>query len=51
MRLIVHPGAYHAFTVRTDPKKYYGHRLEYNEPAARAAGKETMEFLLQTLQR
>lgn len=53
MRLIVYPGAYHAFTVRSPngaPRMYFGHRLEYNEAAARAAGQETINFLQQALQ-
>ena len=40
LRLVVYPGAYHAFnaaSLRDKPRSYSGHHLEYNEAADRAA--------------
>jgi dienelactone hydrolase len=47
VRLIVYPGAYHAFDARglERPIEFLGHRLEYNKPAADQAGDALREFL------
>jgi dienelactone hydrolase len=45
MRLVVYPGAYHAFNLRLAPRRHYGHHLEYNEAADRAAWSETVAAL------
>lgn len=46
VRLVVYPGAWHAFNFpRAAPTTAFGHRLEYNEAAARAAWDETVEAL------
>ncbi|HSI01982.1 MAG TPA: dienelactone hydrolase family protein [Reyranella sp.] len=40
LRLIVYPGAYHSFNARSlrgKPRDYFGHHLEYNEAADKAA--------------
>jgi dienelactone hydrolase len=42
------PGAYHSFnaaTLRDNPSTFFGHHLEYNEAADRAAWQETVEAL------
>jgi dienelactone hydrolase len=44
LRLVVYPGAYHAFNatiLRDKPRTLFGHHLEYNEAADRAAAAET----------
>ena len=41
MRLVVYPEAHHAFNLPLGPRRSYGHRLEYNEAADRAAWSET----------
>ena len=52
VELFVYPGAYHAFNfLRDHPVEYYGHRLDYNEAADRAAWGETIRFLRQNLGR
>jgi len=54
LRLIVYPGAYHAFnatTLRDRPRTYQGHHLEYNEAADRAAWSETTALLRQVFGR
>jgi dienelactone hydrolase len=52
VELFVYPGAYHAFNFPRDrPAEYFGHRIEYNEAAARAAWSETIRFLRQSLGR
>lgn len=48
LRLVVYPGAYHAFnatSLRDKPKSLFGHRLEYNEAADSAALAETFAAL------
>jgi dienelactone hydrolase len=48
LRLVVYPGAYHAFdavTLRDRPTTFLGHHLEYNEAADRAAWAETVTAL------
>ena len=43
LRLVVYPGAHHAFTaarLRGKPETTYGYRIEYNEVAAKAAWDE-----------
>jgi dienelactone hydrolase len=54
IKLIVYPGAYHAFdaaTLRDRPRTYQGHHLEYNEAADRAAWSEAAAFLRQAFGR
>lgn len=54
LKLIVYPGAYHAFdavTLRDGPRTYQGHHLEYNEAADRAAWSEAAAFLRQVFAR
>jgi dienelactone hydrolase len=44
LRLVVYPGAYHAFnatSLRGKPRTVFGHHVEYNEAADRAALAET----------
>jgi dienelactone hydrolase len=48
LRLVIYPGAYHAFnavTLRNRPMTYMGHHLEYNEAADRAAWAEMVAAL------
>lgn len=46
VRLIVYPGAWHAFNFpRAAPATTFGHRLQYDEAAARAAWGETVRAL------
>jgi len=48
LRLVIYPGAYHAFnavTLRDRPMTYKGHHLEYNEAADRAAWAEMVAAL------
>lgn len=50
LRLVIYPGAYHAFdavTLRGRPRTYQGHHLEYNEAADRAAWSDAAAFLRQ----
>jgi dienelactone hydrolase len=50
LKLIVYPGAYHAFdaaTLSDRPRTYQGHHLEYNEAADRAAWSDAAAFLRQ----
>jgi dienelactone hydrolase len=52
LRLVVYPGAYHAFNAqREKPETFFGHRLEYNEAADREASEETMAALRQAFER
>jgi dienelactone hydrolase len=52
VELFVYPDAYHAFNFPRDrPVNYFGHRIEYNEAAERAAWNETGRFLRQHLGR
>ena len=46
-KLIVYPGAYHAFDAVTlqTPRTYLGHHLEYNETAARQSIEAVHDFL------
>jgi dienelactone hydrolase len=45
LRLVVYPGTHHGFNLKTAPLTHYGHRLEYNEAADRAAWSETAAAL------
>lgn len=45
MRLIVYPRAYHAFNLKLAARRHYGHHLEYDEAADRAAWSETVAVL------
>lgn len=46
VELFVYPGAFHAFNFPRDrPLESYGHHIEYNEAADRAAWSETTRFL------
>jgi dienelactone hydrolase len=50
--VVVLPDAYHAFdgvSVRDHPREVFGHHLEYNEAATRAAHDAVNAFLLKTL--
>jgi dienelactone hydrolase len=54
MRLVVYPGAHHAFdaaSVRDEPRTYFGHGLEYNEAADQAAWTETLAALKDAFRR
>lgn len=54
LKLVVYPGAYHAFDATTlgdKPLTYMGHRLEYNEAADHAAWLETVAALRQAFGR
>jgi dienelactone hydrolase len=54
IKLAVYPGAYHAFnaaSLRDKPRSYFGHHLEYNEAADRAAQSETIAALRQAFGR
>ncbi len=54
LRLVVYPGAYHAFdaaSLRNKPRTMFGHHLEYNEAAERAAWTETVAALRQAFGR
>jgi dienelactone hydrolase len=53
VRLIVYPGAYHAFDVMAlqPGREMYGHRIEYNETAARQAIDEVRRFLAEQFER
>jgi dienelactone hydrolase len=46
VKLVVYPGAYHGFNFARDkPMKAFGHHIEYNEAASRAAWAETVSAL------
>jgi dienelactone hydrolase len=46
LKLVVYPDTYHAFNYpRTKPVTSFGHHIEYNEAAARAAWEETVGAL------
>jgi dienelactone hydrolase len=46
VKLVVYPGAYHGFNFARDkPVTSFGHHIEYNEAATRAAWTETMAAL------
>jgi dienelactone hydrolase len=46
VKLVIYPGAYHGFNFARDkPVKAFGHHIEYNEAAARAAWSETVSAL------
>ncbi len=54
LRLVVYPGAHHAFNAESlsdKPLTYFGHHLEYNEAADRAAWAETVAALRQAFGR
>ncbi|MEI7874333.1 MAG: dienelactone hydrolase family protein [Alphaproteobacteria bacterium] len=54
LRLVVYPGAYHGFnavSLRDKPRSYFGHHIEYNEAADRAALAETIAALRQAFGR
>jgi dienelactone hydrolase len=53
VRLIVYPGAFHAFDVTTlqPGRRYFGHWVEYNAAAADAAAAEVRTFLAEQLGR
>jgi dienelactone hydrolase len=51
-QLLVFPGAYHAFngqSMRTQPREVFGHHLEYDENATKAANAAVAEFLSEAL--
>jgi dienelactone hydrolase len=45
MKLVVLPEAHHSFNLKLPPRSHYGHHLEYNEAADRAAWSETVAAL------
>jgi dienelactone hydrolase len=51
MRLVVYPDAHHSFNLKLPPRSHYGHHLEYNEAADRAAWSETVSALRQAFGR
>jgi len=54
VKLLVFPGAYHAFNnaiVRAHSRDVFGHHLEYNEAATNAANAAVAKFLSETLKR
>ena len=51
LRLVVYPDAHHAFNLKVGPSSHYGHRLEYNEDADRAAWRETAAALREAFAR
>lgn len=54
LRLVVYPGAYHSFNaagLRDKPATSFGHHLEYNEAADRAAWAETTAALREAFSR
>ena len=51
MRLVVYPEAQHSFNLKLPPRSHYGHHLEYNEAADRAAWAETVALLRQAFGR
>jgi dienelactone hydrolase len=51
MKLVVYPQAHHSFNLKLGPRSHYGHHLEYNEAADRAAWAETVNTLRQAFGR
>jgi dienelactone hydrolase len=51
IRLVVLPDAHHSFNLQLPPRRHYGHHLEYNEAADRAAWTETANALRQAFGR
>lgn len=53
VRLVVYPGAHHAFDVESlqPGREVFGHRVEYNAAAAERASEEVRQFLAQQLGR
>ena len=51
LRLVVLPEAHHSFNLKLAPRSSYGHHLEYNEAADRAAWSETAGALRQAFGR
>ena len=53
IKLIVYPGAYHAFDAAglTTPVQFFGHHLEFNQSAMEASVDALREFLYATLGR
>jgi len=51
LRLVVYPDAHHSFNLKLPPRRHYGHHLEYNEAADRAAWNETVTALRQAFGR
>ncbi len=51
MKLVVLPDAHHSFNLKLPPRSHYGHHLEYNEAADRAAWSETVAALHQAFGR
>jgi dienelactone hydrolase len=51
IKLIVYPGAQHAFNLPLPPRRHYGYHLEYDEAADRAAWSETAAILRQAFGR
>jgi dienelactone hydrolase len=52
LKLVVYPNASHAFNFPCNrPVEYFGHRMEYDEKAARAAWDQTTQFLQEHLGR
>ena len=51
IRLIVYPGAYHAFDspALREPIQYFGHHLEFNQEAADRAAEALRDFLAATI--
>ena len=51
IRLIVYPGAYHAFDSPTlrEPVQYFGHHLEFNQEAAERSAEALRDFLAATI--
>jgi dienelactone hydrolase len=50
-KLIVYPGAYHAFDVPLyrEPRQYFGHHLEFNQSAADRSTEALRDFLATTI--
>ena len=51
LRLVVLPEAHHSFNLKLPPRSSYGHHLQYNEAADRAAWSETAGALRQAFGR
>ncbi len=51
VKLIVYPGAYHAFDIAAlrKPVEYFGHHLEYNQSATEQSSEALHDFLLATV--
>lgn len=45
LRLIVYPGARHAFNLDLEPRRYFGYRLEFDAAASNAAWSESVSLL------